>query len=202
MATQESYNNAVATLVTTLNSTKKILPECAEYWQDVLSKAASRTFKGNVQGTVSNPVAYFAVPLSGDGKGKGRTKEFTLDQFKFALSKGWQADTDKRLRGVDPDAIAAGLAASWARKDSALGTKEERKEASKTSYNNMVALMESNQAKLEQKRLEQKARKAASKAPKVKAETPKVLDAADAALIENAIQACSADDLGTDTGEV
>ncbi len=169
MATQESYIAALNTLSTVKGCAK------SDYWSSLIAKALDKALvKGSVQATLSNPLAYFVVPLAGEGK-KGRSHDFVKQQFAFTLMKVWEKDADKRLRGVDQEAIAAGLAVSWARKDSSLGSKDERREAAKQSSINMVALIESNQARLEAKRLEQSAKKAAAKA--AKGTTPMVDDA-------------------------
>lgn len=166
MTTQTAYVAGLNVLIAALNSSKGVSAETKEYWEGLLDKALDKKLSadGAVQSTLSNPLAYFAVPLCSDKEsGRGRTKEFTLEQFKLALSKGWTVKADKALRGVNQDAINAGLAASWARKDSALGLKEERRLAAKSSNNNRIALMEATNAKLAAKKLEREAAKAAKK---------------------------------------
>lgn len=178
MATQESFNNAVTLLSTTLAKMgKKVSPDCKVYWEGVLDKAAGKTFKGTVQNTVSNPSAYFLVPLSGEGK-SGRGHELPMSQFIYALKKGWTSKTHeycRALKGLTAEEIAEllaeGLYYSQARKDSALGNKQERLEQAKVSTTNRLALVESTQARLLAKREEQAAKKAAGKG-----KTPQVQD--------------------------
>jgi hypothetical protein len=107
------------------------------YWTTLLDNAYDLTLKpvskgGIIQGNLSNPLAYYIVPLFGDGT-RGRSHEFTLKQFEFAIIKGWTADADKRLRGVNAEAIEAGLAFNRAKSDSVYGTLAGRQVANKVS---------------------------------------------------------------------
>jgi len=81
-----------------------------------------------VQSTCSNPLAYFLVPLAGTGKA-GRSHDFVMSQFRFALSQGWTCKAHAFLRGVNESAIMAGMAFAMPRQDSNLGTVAGRKAA-------------------------------------------------------------------------
>jgi len=98
--------------------------ECAAYWNGVLSKAQELTIKegskgGDVQRTLSNPLAYYAVPLyehncynAGlrSSKPKGRTPDFTMAQFVRALKEGHTNRADKIAR-LSADVTIAEIAA-------------------------------------------------------------------------------------------
>jgi len=127
MATQQSLNNAIYTLSNALTGAS-----CNEstraYWQGLLAKSYTLHKDGTVQSTISNPLAYFAVPLSGAGK-SGRSHDFVLKQFHFALGQNWTTKAHIALRGVNESAIIAGMAFAMPRADSTLGTVVGRRAA-------------------------------------------------------------------------
>lgn len=131
MATQTSLNNAIAKL-----QQARLSAVCdtatANYWDTLLARKLTLHSNGTVQSTCSNPVAYFLVPLSGDGT-KGRSHEFTLAQFCYALSQGWTKNAHVALRGVNEQAIKSGMSFARPRQDSALGSVEGRLAATMVS---------------------------------------------------------------------
>jgi hypothetical protein len=125
------------TIVAQLRQVLKNTGMDSPYWMGKLDAAEKVALKavsvgGVIQGNFSNPTAYFLVPLYGDGS-RGRSHEFTLKQFEFAIIKGWTADADKRLRGINAEAIEAGLAFNRAKSDSVYGTLAGRQVANKAS---------------------------------------------------------------------
>lgn len=131
MATQVSMNAAIQMVKNVIES--KIVGMSADtrsYWLGLVNK--SYAFKNSVQESMSNPLAYFVVPLAGDGT-KGRSHSFVIKQLRWVLSKNATTKAHKLLRGVDQAAIEAGLSFSRAREDSDLGSVEGRNLA------NMVA---------------------------------------------------------------
>ena len=131
MATQQSLNNAIATL-----KQSRLSVTCdtatATYWDGLLAKTYRLHVNGTVQSTCSNPVAYFLVPLSGDGT-KGRSHDFVIAQFCYALSQNWTKNAHVALRGVNEQAIKAGMSFARPRQDSSLGSVEGRLAASMVS---------------------------------------------------------------------
>jgi len=125
MAVNQASLNAAVTMLSTAVKTATCSADVSSYWNGILAKPYRLHANGTVQSTCSNPVAYFLVPLSGDGT-KGRSHEFVLSQFSYALSQGWCKDAHVHLRGIDESAIVAGMSYSRARKDSMLGTVEGR----------------------------------------------------------------------------
>lgn len=136
MATQQTLNAAIAKLQTAM-STVTCNTDTATYWNNLIARKLVLHSNGTVQSTCSNPLAYFLVPLAGDGT-RGRSHNFTLDQFVYALSQGWTKDADKRLRGVNESAIKAGLAYAKPRQDSVLGSVEGRLAATMISAQSNV----------------------------------------------------------------
>lgn len=136
MATQISLNNAVSKLQQEM-STVVCNADTATYWTTLLNRKYVLHSNGTVQSTCSNPVAYFLVPLSGDGT-KGRSHEFTLAQFNYALTQGLTKNAHVVLRGVDESAIKAGMSFARPRSDSNLGTVEGRLAASMVSSQSNV----------------------------------------------------------------
>lgn len=129
--TQQSLNDAIAKLNAALSSAT-VSDAVQSYWTGLLGKRYTLNSNGTVQSTMSNPLAYFTVPLSGQGL-KGRSHDFVMSQFEYALSQGWCKDAHIKLRGIDESAIVAGMSYSRARKDSSLGTVEGRIAAAKVS---------------------------------------------------------------------
>lgn len=124
MATQATMNAAIQQVKAIVES--KIIgmsTDTKAYWLGLTSK--QYTFKGTVQESMSNPLAYFVVPLAGDGT-KGRSHAFVVKQLRWALSKNATSKAHILLRGVNQAAIEAGLSFSRAREDSELGTVEGR----------------------------------------------------------------------------
>lgn len=124
MATQASMNAAIAAVKEIIES--KIVGmsfDTKSYWLGLVNR--SYTFKDSVQESMSNPLAYFVVPLAGDGT-KGRSHAFVIKQLRWALSKNATSKAHVLLRGVNQQAIEAGLSFSRAREDSNLGTVEGR----------------------------------------------------------------------------
>lgn len=133
MATQVTLNNAIAMLKDAM-STVTFGNDTGTYWTGLLNKPYTLHSDGTVQSTMSNPLAYFVVPLAGDGT-RGRSHSFTLDQFCFALTQNWTTGAHVKFRGVNALTISKGLAFNRARLDSELGTVLARKEANKLSAN-------------------------------------------------------------------
>lgn len=124
MASQKSMNDAVQQVKSVVES--KIVGMSAstrDYWLGLCNK--SYVFNGTVQESMSNPLAYFVVPLAGDGT-RGRSHAFVLRQLRYALAHNATCKAHVILRGVNQGAIEAGLAFSRAREDSELGTVEGR----------------------------------------------------------------------------
>jgi len=136
MATQTNLNNAIARLTETVKATT-CTTEVASYWTGLLNKRYTLHAGGTVQRTMSNPLAYFCVPLSGDGT-KGRSHDFTLAQFEYALTQGWTKNAHIALRGINESAIKAGMAFARPRLDSALGSVEGRLAANMVSAQSNV----------------------------------------------------------------
>jgi hypothetical protein len=138
MATQISLNNAVASLNTSLEAVQeRIAADTLSYWTGLLGKVYTLHSNGTVQSTCSNPVAYFLVPLSGNGS-RGRSHRFVIEQFQFALLQGWTSNAHVALRGINENAIKAGMAFNMPRNDSALGTVQGRKLAHSASQTDMT----------------------------------------------------------------
>lgn len=131
MATQNSLNSAVSKLQAAMQ-TVSCSNDTATYWIGLLSKKYTLHSNGTVQSTCSNPVAYFLVPLSGDGT-KGRSHDFVIAQFCYALSQNWTKNAHVALRGVNEQAIKAGMSFARPRQDSSLGSVEGRLAASMVS---------------------------------------------------------------------
>lgn len=131
MATQNSLNAAVSKLQAAMSNVV-CSTDTATYWTNLLAKQYKLHVNGTVQATCSNPVAYFLVPLAGDGT-KGRSHEFTLAQFAYALTQNWTSKAHIALRGVNEQAIKSGMAFARPRQDSALGSVEGRLAASMVS---------------------------------------------------------------------
>jgi hypothetical protein len=129
--TQSKFDAAIAKLIA-VSKTVTMSPACGTYWNGLLSKAYKVHANGTVQSSVSDPLAYFMVPLCGDGK-RGRSVDLTLAQFKDALEQGYTANADKMYRGVNARVISKGLAYNEARKDSNKGSLEGRKTVTKVS---------------------------------------------------------------------
>ena len=133
MNTQQSFVQALETL------NVLALAYQSPYWTGLINTAKGLTLKtaakgGAVQATISNPLAYFVVPLAGDGK-NGRTDQFTIDQFEFALKEGYESGADVEFRsGKNEKVINAGLCYTKGKKASArLGSLESREYAHKLS---------------------------------------------------------------------
>lgn len=129
--------NKLQTIVARLRQVLDSTGMQSPYWTDKLNAAEKVTLKavnkgGVIQGNFSNPTAYFIVPLYGDGT-RGRSHEFVLKQFEFTIIKGWTGDADKKLRGVNAEAIESGLAFNRARSDSSYGSLAGRQMANKAS---------------------------------------------------------------------
>ncbi len=131
MTNQINLNNAIAKLQQAMLSAT-CDSNTATYWTGLLGKQYTLHSGGTVQRTMSNPLAYFVVPLAGDGT-KGRSHEYTISQFTYALSKGWTNKAHECLRGVNELAIRDGMAFARPRLDSNLGTVEGRLAASMIS---------------------------------------------------------------------
>ena len=131
MATQNSLNNAIAKLQTAM-STVVCSSDTLSYWTGLLAKTYKLHANGTVQSTMSNPLAYFTVPLSGDGT-KGRSHDFVLAQFCYALTQNWTKNAHVALRGVNENAIKAGMSFARQKQDSALGSVEGRLAATMVS---------------------------------------------------------------------
>lgn len=133
MATQQSLNQALTVLSTALKSAT-CTDSTRVYWTGLLAKPYTLHHDGSIQSTISNPLAYFMVPLSGTGK-SGRNHDFVLQQFSFALSQGWTCKAHVALRGVNEAAIVAGMSFAMPRQDSSLGTVLGRKAATIAAKN-------------------------------------------------------------------
>jgi len=125
---QASLNAGIAKLNASLSSAN-VTDVVRSYWTGLFSKGYRLHSNGTVQSTCSNPVAYFLVPLSGDGT-KGRSHAFVMQQFEYALQHGLTKNAHIALRGIDESAIKAGMSFNRARKDSMLGSVEGRQAAS------------------------------------------------------------------------
>lgn len=131
MTTQVNLNNAIAKLQSAMNSVS-CNSDTMAYWAGLLGKRYTLHGNGTVQSTMSNPLAYFTVPLAGDGI-KGRSHDFVIAQFCYALSQGWTKNAHVALRGVNESAIKAGMAFARPRQDSTLGSVEGRLAATMVS---------------------------------------------------------------------
>lgn len=131
MATQISLNSAVSKLQAAMQ-TVSCSSDTLSYWTGLLAKQYKLHVNGTVQSTMSNPLAYFTVPLAGDGI-KGRSHDFVLAQFCYALTQNWTKNAHVALRGVNESAIKAGMSFARPRQDSALGSVEGRLAASMVS---------------------------------------------------------------------
>lgn len=97
---------------------------CATYWNGVIDKGNELVIKdgskgGDVQSTLSNPLAYYVVPLyehncfnAGlrSSKPKGRDVDFTMAQFVRALKEGHTNRADKIAR-ISADITIAEMSA-------------------------------------------------------------------------------------------
>ena len=129
MAVNQASLNAAVTMLSTAVKTATCSADVSSYWNGILAKPYRLHANGTVQSTCSNPVAYFLVPLSGDGT-KGRSHAFVMQQFEYALQNGLTKNAHIALRGIDESAIKAGMSFNRARKDSMLGSVEGRQAAS------------------------------------------------------------------------
>lgn len=119
----------------------------AAYWNKQYQTAEEKNKVSKIMDghSVSNPLAYFLVPMLG---AKGRavpekfkelcdTHSYALLQFAFACENGWTRKTDLHLRSVTPESIKAidvGFFQSLPRGDSLqFGSKEIRELAHKTT---------------------------------------------------------------------
>lgn len=125
--TQQTLNAAIVKLQNALAGAT-VSSDVLSYWTTLLNKKVTLHANGTVQSSCSNPIAYFLVPLSGDGT-KGRSHDFVMQQFNYALTHGLTSNAHVALRGVNEDAIRAGMAYAKPRKDSSLGTVEARQAA-------------------------------------------------------------------------
>lgn len=131
MTTQISLNSAVSKLQAAMQ-TVSCSSDTLSYWTGLLAKQYKLHVNGTVQSTMSNPLAYFTVPLAGDGI-KGRSHDFVLAQFCYALTQNWTSKAHIALRGVNEQAIKAGMSFARPRQDSALGSVEGRLAATMVS---------------------------------------------------------------------
>ncbi len=131
MTNQTNLNNAIARLNDAVKAST-CASDVAAYWTGLLGKRYTLHANGTVQSTMTNPLAYFCVPLAGDGT-KGRTHNFVMAQFDYALTHGLTKNAHVALRGIDETAIKAGMSFARPRQDSALGSVEGRLAASMVS---------------------------------------------------------------------
>lgn len=87
-------------------------PECKAYWNGLLSEASNKTLKigavgGAVQATISDPLAYWAVPIYGWNMynagltarpPRGRSMEIALGQLVRVMKLGLTTRADKVAR--------------------------------------------------------------------------------------------------------
>lgn len=133
MANQINLDNAITSLRDAMEIVKdRITAETQAYWNGLLNKPYKLHSNGTVQSTMSNPLAYFTVPLSGSGT-RGRSHTFVIEQFTFALLQNWTCNAHVALRGINEVAIKNGMAFAMPRSDSALGTVQGRKLAHSAS---------------------------------------------------------------------
>jgi hypothetical protein len=136
MTTQTNLNNAIIRLNNAVKAST-CASDVAAYWTGLLNKRYALHANGTVQSTMSNPLAYFCVPLAGDGT-KGRSHDFVMAQFDYALTHGLTKNAHIALRGVNESAIKAGMAFARPRSDSSLGSVEGRLAATMVSAQSNV----------------------------------------------------------------
>lgn len=110
------------------------------WWYNKIQAARSVPWKGRVQDSFSDPLAFWVVSLAGsNGKGFPFADRNALEQFRFALKNGLTAKADKPFRSVNhqlaPLAQEAGLFRAVPKRDSDWGTVSDRLAATAASRN-------------------------------------------------------------------
>lgn len=111
------------------------------WWFGKIQAAKTAAWKGRVQDSYSDPLAFWLVSLAGsNGKGFPQANRNAIEQFRFVLRNGLTAKADKPFRSTShplaPMAQEAGLFRAVPKRDSAWGTVEDRLEATASSRNN------------------------------------------------------------------
>lgn len=108
------------------------------WWYGKLTAAKTVPWKGSVQNSYSDPLAFWLVALAGsNGKGYPQANRNAIEQFRFALRNGLTAKADKPFRStahpLAPVAQVEGLFRAVPKRDSDWGTVSDRLAATAAS---------------------------------------------------------------------